>query len=105
MSSKAPARRSSRPAPRWGMTSMPSPTHAPGSPSRISTRRSASVARTAASVSAIAASASAAASAGVQGVPFYVIAGKYALSGAQPAETTRAALAWVREQESRTPSV
>lgn len=40
-----------------------------------------------------------AAAAGVQGVPFYVIAGKYALSGAQPVETTRAALAWVREQE------
>lgn len=35
---------------------------------------------------------------GVQGVPFYVLDGQYALSGAQPIVTMRAALAWAREQ-------
>lgn len=36
--------------------------------------------------------------AGVSGVPFYVLAGQYALSGAQPLETMRAALDWVVAQ-------
>lgn len=35
---------------------------------------------------------------GVQGVPFYVLNGQYALSGAQSAETMRAALDWVNGQ-------
>lgn len=40
----------------------------------------------------------AAARAGVQGVPFYVLADQYAVSGAQPKATMLQALAWVREQ-------
>ncbi len=40
---------------------------------------------------------------GVQGVPFYVLGGQYALSGAQPTETMRAALAWAREQGAVSP--
>lgn len=42
----------------------------------------------------------AAARAGVQGVPFYVLAEQYAVSGAQPKATMLQALRWVREQAS-----
>ncbi|WP_043816457.1 DsbA family oxidoreductase [Deinococcus maricopensis] len=39
-----------------------------------------------------------AARSGVQGVPFYVLRAQYALSGAQPLDTMRGALAWAAAQ-------
>ncbi len=66
-SSKALARRSSRPSPRWGITSKPGRSHGPGGPSSTTVRRATGVRLIAASVSISAASASRAAWVGESG--------------------------------------
>jgi hypothetical protein len=64
-SARAQASRSSRPPPRWAMTSKPGGSQRPGEPARARIRRVTLTDATAARVSARAASASSAASAGV----------------------------------------